>query len=70
MGEFSLETCKWVLSGLQEIFEELKSERMKPEGDLKAMLVEKAGRKNYIASSGKQEYERARFREFKNFLSE
>ena len=58
------------LTGLKGIFEELKGERMKPETELKAMLVEKAGRKNYIASSVRQDYERALFREFKKFLGE
>jgi len=58
------------LIGLNEIFEELKSERGKSEPELKAMLVEKVGRKNYIASSVRQEYEKAIFREFKKFLGE
>jgi len=56
--------------GLKGIFEELKAQRGMPESDLKQMLVEKAGRKNYIASSVKQEYEKALFREFKKFLGE
>jgi len=58
------------LTGLKGIFEELKSERMKPETELKAMFVEKVGRKNYIAPSVKQEYEKALFREFRKFLGE
>jgi hypothetical protein len=58
------------LIGLNGIFEELKSERGKPEPELKAMLVEKVGRKNYIASSVRQEYGKVIFREFKKFLGE
>ena len=58
------------LIGLNGIFEELKSERGKPEPELKAMLVEKVGRKNYIASSVRQEYGKTIFREFKKFLGE
>lgn len=58
------------LIGLKEIFEELKSQRSKPESALKAMLVEKAGKKNYIPSSIHEEYERALFREFKKCLGE
>jgi len=58
------------LMGLKEIFEELKSQRGKPEADLKQMLVEKAGKKNYIPNSVKGEYEKALFKEFKKFLGE
>lgn len=58
------------LMGLKEIFEELKSQRGKLEGDLKQMLVEKAGKKNYIPNSVKGEYEKALFREFRKFLGE
>ena len=39
------------LIGLKEIFEELKSQREKPDSVLKEMLVEKAARKNYIPDS-------------------
>ncbi len=58
------------LIGLKEIFEELKSEKWRPEAELKATLVEKVGRKNYIASPVRQEYEKAIFREFKKSLGE
>ena len=58
------------LMGLKGIFEELKTRKGKPESDLKQMLVEKAGRKNYIAPSVRNEYEKALFREFKKFLGE
>jgi small redox-active disulfide protein 2 len=58
------------LIGLKEIFEELKEKRDKPEAELKLLLAEMAGRKNYIAASVKQEYEKALFREFKKFLGE
>jgi small redox-active disulfide protein 2 len=58
------------LIGLKDIFEELKTQKGKPESDLKQMLVEKAGRKNYIAPSVRNEYEKALFREFKKFLGE
>ena len=54
------------LIGLNEIFEELKQERDKPEAELKAILAEKVGRKNYIAPSVKQEYEKALFRSLKS----
>jgi hypothetical protein len=54
--------------GLKGIFEELKGEGKKPETELKAILVEKAGQKNYIAPSVKQEYEKALLWEFKKFL--
>ena len=57
------------LIGLERIFEELKTEK-RTEAELKAMLVEKIGQKNYIAPSVKQEYEKALFREFKKFLGE
>ncbi len=58
------------LMGLKEIFEELKSQRGKPEADLKQMLVEKVGKKNYIPISVKGEYEKALFREFRKFSGE
>jgi hypothetical protein len=58
------------LMGLKEIFEEFKSQREKPEADLKQMLVEKAGKKNYIPNSVKEEYEKALFREFRKFWGE
>ncbi len=58
------------LVALKGIFEELKNSRGIPEPELKAMLLEKVGRKNYIASSVRQEYEKALFREFRKFLGE
>ncbi len=58
------------LIGLKEVFEELKSQREKPESVLKEMLVEKAARKNYVPASIKEEYRKALFREFKKFLGE
>ncbi len=58
------------LIGLKEIFEELKSKRVESESVLKQILVEKAGKKNYIPDSVKAEYERALFREFKKILGE
>jgi len=56
--------------GLKKIFEELKNQRGKPEADLKQMLLEKAGKKNYIPNSVKGDYERALFREFRKFWGE
>ncbi len=58
------------LVGLKEIFEELRSQRRKPDSFLKEMLVEKVGEKNYIPPSAREEYEIALFREFKKFLGE
>ena len=58
------------LIGLKEIFDELKSQRDIPESVLKDMLVEKAGKKNYIPDSIKEEYQKALFREFKKSLGE
>lgn len=58
------------LIGLKGIFEELKPQRGKPESLLKEMLVEKAGKKNYIPHSVREEYERALLQEFKKFLGE
>ena len=58
------------LMGLKGIFEELKSQRGKPEADLKQMLVEKTGKKNYIPNSVKGDYEKALVREFRKFLGE
>ncbi|MGB9629296.1 MAG: thioredoxin family protein, partial [Thermodesulfobacteriota bacterium] len=58
------------LIGLKAIFEELKNKRNEPEPILKEMLVEKAGKKNYIPNSVKEEYKKALFREFKKFLGE
>jgi hypothetical protein len=58
------------LIGLKEIFEELKGQRGRPESELKQLLVERAGKTNYIPSSVKAEYEKALFREFKKFLGE
>jgi len=43
---------------------------MKPGAGLKAMLVEKVGKKNYIPSSVREEYEKTLFKEFKKFLGE
>lgn len=58
------------LVGLTEIFEELSSQRRKSDSFSKAVLVEKAGEKNYIPPSAREEYEIALFREFKKFLGE
>jgi hypothetical protein len=58
------------LIGLKEIFAELKSQRGKSETELREMLAEKTGRKNYIPPSVKEEYEKALLREFKKFLGE
>ena len=58
------------LIGLKKIFEELKSQRGRPEPELKQLLIERAGKTNYIPSSIKPEYEKALFREFKKFLGE
>jgi hypothetical protein len=58
------------LIGLKEIFEELKPQRGRPESYFKQMLVEKAGKKNYIPHSVKEEYAKALFREFKKSLGE
>lgn len=58
------------LIGLKGIFEELKGKRGEAEPVLKEMLVEKAGKKNYIPNSVKEEYKKALFREFKKFLGE
>ncbi|MGZ3605998.1 MAG: hypothetical protein ACXU9P_13720, partial [Thermodesulfobacteriota bacterium] len=58
------------LVGLKEIFEELKSQKVKPESQLKEMLVEKAAKKNYIPDSIKEDYRKALLREFKKSLGE
>ncbi len=58
------------LMGLQGIFEELKAQRGMPEPDLKQILVEKVGKKNYIPESEKENYAKALFREFKRSLGE
>lgn len=58
------------LTGLKTIFEELKGKRNEPEPILKEMLVEKAGEKNYIPHSIREEYKKALFREFKKYLGE
>lgn len=58
------------LIGLKEIFDELKTQKDKPESVLKEMLVERAARKNYIPDSIKEDYRKALFREFKKFLGE
>ena len=58
------------LMGLKGIFEELKAQREMPESDLKQMLVEMAGKKNYIPQSVKEGYAKALFREFKKSLGE
>jgi hypothetical protein len=58
------------LIGLKAIFEEFKSQKGKPESQLKEMLVEKVGQKNYIPRSVREEYAVALFREFKKCLGE
>jgi hypothetical protein len=58
------------LIGLKEIFEELQTQKDKPDSFLKELMVEKAAKKNYIPDSIKEEYQRALFREFKKFLGE
>jgi len=58
------------LIGLKAVFEELKDWRSESESMLKQMLVEQVGKKNYIPSSVKEEYEKVLFREFKKFLGE
>ncbi len=58
------------LIGLKEIFEELRSQGGRPELELKELLVDRVGKKNYIPNSVRGEYEEALFREFKKFLGE
>ena len=58
------------LIGLKEIFEQQKIQRDQSESVLKEMLVEKAGKKNYIPPSVKEDYKKALFREYKKFLGE
>lgn len=58
------------LIGLKENFEELKSQKEKPDSVLKEILAEKVAKKNYIPGSLKEEYRKALFREFKKFLGE
>jgi len=58
------------LIGLEEIFEELKSQRDISESVLKERLVEKAAKKNYLHDPLKEEYKKALLREFKKFLGE
>jgi hypothetical protein len=58
------------LIGLKETFEELKGQRGRPEPELKQLLIERAGKTNYIPSSVKADYEKALLREFKKFLGE
>ncbi len=58
------------LMGLKGIFEELKAQKGMPESDLKQILVEKVGKKNYIPESVKENYAKALFREFKGSLGE
>jgi len=58
------------LTGLEEIFGELKKQKEKPDLQIKEMLVEKAAKKNYIPDSMKEDYRKALFREFKKFLGE
>lgn len=58
------------LMGLKGIFEELTARRGMPDPDLKQILVEKAGKKNYIPESAKENYAKALFREFKRSLGE
>lgn len=58
------------LVGLNEIFDELKTQKGKTESLLKEMLVERAGKKNYIPASSREEYGRTLFREFRKFLGE
>ncbi len=56
------------LTGLKGIFEELKGQRRMPDSDLKQILVEKVGEKNYIPGSVKERYAKALFTEFKRSL--
>jgi hypothetical protein len=58
------------LIGLKGIFEELKGQRRMPESDLKQMLVEMTGKKNYIPESVKEKYAKALLKEFKRSLGE
>jgi hypothetical protein len=58
------------LIGLKEVFEELKSQREKPESFLKEMLVERGAKGNYFPDSIKEEHRKALFRELKKFLGE
>ncbi len=58
------------LLGLNGIFEELKAQSGLPKSDLKQMLVEMAGKKNYIPQSVEEKYAKALFREFKRSLGE
>ena len=63
-------TAQVGLVGLNEIFEELKPQREKPDSVLSDMLVERAEKNNYIPPSGKESYQKALLREFKKFLGE
>ena len=58
------------LIGLKEVFKELKAQKGEPPSDLEQMLVDRAGKKNYIPNSVKGEYGEALIREFRKFLGE
>ncbi|MEI9476652.1 MAG: thioredoxin family protein [Deltaproteobacteria bacterium] len=58
------------LTGLKAIFEELKNQSGKSEPELRAMLAEKTGKRNYIPDSMRDEYGQALLREFKKELGE
>lgn len=58
------------LIGLKGIFEELKSQKGRAESELQNLLIEKAGKTNYIPNPVKEEYKKALFREFKKSLGE
>ena len=58
------------LIGLKEIFEELKGQKRESESALEERLVEKAGKKNYIPSSIREDYGKALLREFRKVLGE
>ena len=57
------------IMGLKQIFEEMANDfAEKPDEELKAELLNRLSRKNYIPNSAKERYGNAFIREFKKFL--
>lgn len=58
------------ISGLDEVFEEVKSLNLKDEEEIKNKILEEAGKKNYMPDSASENYKNALYREYRKFLGE
>lgn len=70
MRTISVAGKKIGMQGLEKIFAELKAASRQPSPELATVLVELAGKENYIDPSARKEYEKALLVEYRRYLGE